>query len=111
MIVKLGRSFVGSSNTHIVHGLRGLSPLVCGGVGPCEGSTARGARHRLEVAGLGLGGLLLPLGLLPHAQQVEGGVRGDVLILLRRHRVSSCNQGGVRWTVGQDEGLVSTRLH
>ena len=97
--MKLHRRFVASCNTHVVHGLRGLAPLVCGGVGAGEGAAARGARHRLEVAGLGLGGLLLPLGLLPHAEQVEGGVRGDVLLLLRRHRVTSCNQAGVRWEV------------
>ena len=35
-----------------------------------------------------LGGLGLSLGLLPHAQQVEGGVWGNVLVILARHGVT-----------------------
>ena len=35
-----------------------------------------------------LRGLCLSLGLLPHAQQMEGGVWGDVLVILARHRVT-----------------------
>ena len=37
-----------------------------------------------------LGSLGLSLCLLPHAQQVESGVRGNVLVLLTRHGVTHC---------------------
>ena len=39
-----------------------------------------------------LGRLCLSLCLLPHAQQVECGVRGNVLILLTRHGVTHCKK-------------------